>query len=159
MFTDRSVVHLDSDQAARKVQHWRSIAIAACEQSGRNRVPEIELPIGLYDLLERPTVALRTASTTGPDTVGIAGQGTGPPADKPMGLLLSPVAAQRLADIPVGGAGATVLIGPEGGLADVEQEVAVKAGYAPVRLGPRVLRTETAAVCALTLLQQKFGDM
>jgi 16S rRNA (uracil1498-N3)-methyltransferase len=52
-----------------------------------------------------------------------------------------------------------VLIGPEGGLADVEQEAAVKSGFTPVRLGPRVLRTETAAVCALTLLQQKFGDL
>jgi 16S rRNA (uracil1498-N3)-methyltransferase len=133
LFTERSVVQLDDRQAAKKVQHWRSIAIAACEQSGRNRVPEIATPIGLFDMLERQTAR------------GAA-------------LLLSPGAALRIADIP-DAAGATVLIGPEGGLADVEQQAATKSGFTPVRMGPRVLRTETAAVCALTLLQQKFGDL
>jgi 16S rRNA (uracil1498-N3)-methyltransferase len=134
LFTERSMVRLDEKQAARKVQHWRAIAIAACEQSGRNQVPEIETPTGLYDMLEQ-----RTAS-------GAA-------------LLLSPGAALRIADVPAAEAGATVLIGPEGGLAEVEQETALRLGFTPVRLGPRVLRTETAAVCALTLLQQKFGDL
>jgi 16S rRNA (uracil1498-N3)-methyltransferase len=134
LFTERSMVRLDEKQAARKVQHWRAIAIAACEQSGRNRVPEIETPTGLYEMLEQ-----RTAS-------GAA-------------LLLSPGAALRIADVPATDAGATVLIGPEGGLAEVEQETALRSGFTAVRLGPRVLRTETAAVCALTLLQQKFGDL
>jgi len=135
LFTERSVVHLDDKQAARKVQHWRAIAIAACEQSGRNRVPEIAQPVGLYDLLEQAS------------------------APRGAALLLSPGAALRIADIAPDEAGVTVLIGPEGGLADLEQETAVKSGFTPVRLGPRVLRTETAAVCALTLLQQKFGDL
>jgi 16S rRNA (uracil1498-N3)-methyltransferase len=116
------------------VQHWRAIAIAACEQSGRNRVPEIGTPTGVYEMLEQ-----RTAN-------GAA-------------LLLSPGAALRIADVPTTEVGATVLIGPEGGLAEVEQETALRSGFTPVRLGPRVLRTETAAVCALTLLQQKFGDL
>jgi 16S rRNA (uracil1498-N3)-methyltransferase len=134
LFTERSMVRLDEKQAARKVQHWRAIAIAACEQSGRNRVPEIETPTSLYEMLEQ-----RTAS-------GAA-------------LILSPGAALRIADVPATEGGATVLIGPEGGLAEVEQETALRSGFTPVRLGPRVLRTETAAVCALTLLQQKFGDL
>jgi 16S rRNA (uracil1498-N3)-methyltransferase len=134
LFTERSVVHLDDRQAAKKVQHWRSIAIAACEQSGRNRVPEIAAPIGLFDLLERQT-------------------------PRGAALLLSPGATLRITDIPAADTGATVLIGPEGGLADAEQEAATKSGFTPVRMGPRVLRTETAAVCALTLLQQKFGDL
>lgn len=134
LFTERSMVRLDEKQAARKVQHWRAIAIAACEQSGRNQVPGIETPTGLYDMLEQ-----RTKS-------GAA-------------LILSPGAALRISDVPAPGAGATVLIGPEGGLAEVEQETALRSGFTPVRLGPRVLRTETAAVCALTLLQQKFGDL
>ena len=73
-------------------------------------------------------------------------------------LLLSPGASLRIADV-LAGTGATVLIGPEGGLAQVEQDAALRAGFAAVRMGPRVLRTETAAVCALTLLQQKFGDL
>jgi 16S rRNA (uracil1498-N3)-methyltransferase len=134
IFTERSVVHLDDEQAARKVQHWRSIAIAACEQSGRNRVPEVSKPTALYEWLER-----RDTHVTA--------------------LLLSPGAAIRMADISPTGARITVLIGPEGGLADIEQETAVKSGFTAVRLGPRVLRTETAAVCALTLLQQQFGDL
>ena len=134
IFTERSIVQLDEKQASRKLQHWRSIAIAACEQSGRNRVPQITQPVGLYELLEK-----RTSSGTA--------------------LLLSPGAPLRIADMASAGTQITVLIGPEGGLADVEQQAAVKAGFTPVRLGPRVLRTETAAVCALTLLQQKFGDI
>ena len=134
LFTERSMVRLDEKQAARKVQHWRAIAIAACEQSGRNRIPEIATPTGLYDMLEQ-------RRRSGAE------------------LLLSPGAALRIADVPAAEAGATVLIGPEGGLAAVEQETALRSGFTPVRLGPRVLRTETAAVCALTLLQQKFGDL
>jgi 16S rRNA (uracil1498-N3)-methyltransferase len=134
LFTERSVVQLDEKQATRKIQHWRSIAVAACEQSGRNQVPEIAQPVGLYELLEHR----RPGGTA---------------------LLLSPGAPLRIADIANAGVDTTVLIGPEGGLAEVEQEAAVKSGFTPVRLGPRVLRTETAAVCALTLLQQKFGDL
>src|SRR5882757_901561 len=134
VFTERSVVQLDEKQAAKKVQHWRGIAVAACEQSGRNLVPEIADPVSLYDLLEK---------RTGGDTA----------------LLLSPGAQLRIADVSAAAAGATVLIGPEGGLAQAEQETALRRGFTPVRLGPRVLRTETAAVCALTLLQQKFGDL
>lgn len=132
VFTERSVVHLDERQAQKKVQHWRGIAIAACEQCGRNVVPAIDLPMTVYELLEQ-------------GTTGAA-------------LLLSPGASLRIADIKADG-GATVLIGPEGGLAQVEQDAALRAGFTAVRMGPRVLRTETAAVCALTLLQQKFGDL
>jgi 16S rRNA (uracil1498-N3)-methyltransferase len=134
VFTERSVVQLDEKQAARKVQHWRGIAVAACEQSGRNHVPEIADPVSLYDLLEK-----RAAGDTA--------------------LLLSPGAPLRIGDVASAAGGATVLIGPEGGLAQAEQETALRRGFTPVRLGPRVLRTETAAVCALTLLQQKFGDL
>ncbi len=134
VFTERSVVQLDARQAERKIQHWRSIAIAACEQSGRNRVPEIAVPIGLFDLLER-----RTAR-------GIA-------------LLLSPDAEFDVSDVTGDECAATVLIGPEGGLSDIERQTAIRSGFSPVRMGPRILRTETAAVCALTLLQQKFGDL
>ena len=132
LFTQRSVVHLDEKQAAKKVQHWQGIAVAACEQCGRNVVPAIDTPIEVYQMLEK----------------GASGTG----------LLLSPEAPQRLADVQVAGR-ATVLIGPEGGLAQVEQDAALRAGFTAVRMGPRVLRTETAAVCALTLLQQKFGDL
>lgn len=134
VFTERSVVHLDERQAAKKVQHWRGIAVSACEQCGRNVVPEIVAPVTLYGLLEKPL-------------------GTG------ISLLLSPTAQRRIVDIDGSPPGATVLIGPEGGLAQTEHDAALRSGYSSVRMGPRVLRTETAAVCALTLLQQKFGDL
>ena len=132
VFTERSMVKLDASQAAKKTQHWRGIAIAACEQCGRNVVPAIDAPIAVYQLLEK----------------GVSG----------VPLLLSPGAALRISDVQAD-AGATVLIGPEGGLAQIEQDAALRAGFTAVRMGPRVLRTETAAVCALTLLQQKFGDL
>ena len=134
LFTERSVVHLDERQAAKKVQHWRGIAVSACEQCGRNVVPEIAAPVALHGLLEKPP-------------------------GKGIALLLSPTAQQRIVDIAGTPDGATVLIGPEGGLAQVEHDAALGAGFTPVRMGPRVLRTETAAVCALTLLQQRFGDL
>jgi 16S rRNA (uracil1498-N3)-methyltransferase len=74
-------------------------------------------------------------------------------------LLLSPGADARLADLEGVSAGITVLIGPEGGLEDLERQSALAAGFKPVRLGPRVLRTETAAIAALTIIQQRCGDL
>ena len=133
VLAERSVVRLTAQQAERRLNHWRAIAIAACEQSGRNRLPAIASPVALKDFL-------RTS-------------------DGSMRLLLSPAATATLADLPRLVSAITVLIGPEGGLAEAEQEAAVAAGFKPVRVGPRVLRTETAAIAALTLLQREFGDL
>jgi 16S rRNA (uracil1498-N3)-methyltransferase len=152
VFTERSVVQLDERQAAKKLQHWRSIAVSACEQSGRNRVPHIEPPAGLYELLEKRTATALPHTTAQLEAMP---QATAPA----LSVLLSPAATRRIADLPAGAMSATVLIGPEGGLTDVEQEAAIRSGFTAVRLGPRVLRTETAAVCALTLLQERFGDV
>jgi 16S rRNA (uracil1498-N3)-methyltransferase len=135
VFTKRSVVRLDERQAERKLQHWRAITVSACEQCGRNRLPDLTTPIDFFDAL---------------------------PADFTPGatrLLLSPSGDLRIDDLKDMGQGITVLIGPEGGLEDVEQESALAAGYQPVRLGPRVLRTETAAIAALTIIQRYFGDL
>jgi len=134
VLTERSVVRLDAHQADRKLLHWRAIMIGACEQSGRNRLPELAPPVALRELLRAP-----------------AAPGTR--------LLLSPQAARRLADLAPPQGAISVLIGPEGGLSEEEQQAAVSAGYEAVRMGPRVLRTETAALAALTLLQQAFGDL
>lgn len=134
VFTERSVVHLDDKQALRKTQHWRSIAISACEQCGRNRIPQIESPVNVFELLERRP---REAAA----------------------VLLSPEATRRIDGTLLTTNAVTVLIGPEGGLSDLEQETAIRSGFMGVRMGPRILRTETAAVCALTLLQQTFGDL
>ena len=134
LLAERSVVRLTAQQVERRLNHWRAIAIAACEQSGRNRLPAIAAPVPLKDFLRGNS-------------------------DGSMRLLLSPGATATLADVPRLVTAVTVLIGPEGGLAEAEQEAAVAAGFTPVRLGPRVLRTETAAIAALTLLQREFGDL
>ncbi|HEX5459800.1 MAG TPA: 16S rRNA (uracil(1498)-N(3))-methyltransferase [Steroidobacteraceae bacterium] len=134
VLTERSVVKLDAKQAQRKRLHWQGIAIAACEQSGRDRIPGVDAPLTMAELL------------------GEADGGA-------TGVLLSPAGNLRVADLPRSGKGIVVLIGPEGGLAEAEQRAAVAAGFVAVRLGPRVLRTETAAVAALTLLQHQFGDL
>ena len=114
--------------------HWQAIAVAACEQSGRDRVPQVDSPLSLGEFLD-----------------GAGASGTR--------LLLSPAGSLRIAQLPRPQAGVAVLIGPEGGLAETEQRAALAAGFVAVRMGPRVLRTETAAVAALTLLQHQFGDL
>jgi 16S rRNA (uracil1498-N3)-methyltransferase len=134
LLTERSVVRLDARQAARKLAHWRGIALAACEQSGRNRPPQVSEPLELREFLQSQ-----------------AHEGTR--------LLLSPGAALGIADVRPPAGAVTVLIGPEGGLTGEEQERAAAAGFLGVRLGPRVLRTETAAIAALCLLQRQFGDL
>jgi 16S rRNA (uracil1498-N3)-methyltransferase len=134
VLTERSIVRLDEERSDRKSSHWRAIAIAACEQCGRNRLPEVALPARLGEFLRDS----RADSTK---------------------LLLSPEATRRIEDVPRPQHGATVLIGPEGGLADAEQQSALAAGFVAVRLGPRVLRTETAAIAAITMLQREFGDL
>ncbi len=139
LFTKRSMVRLDERQADRKLQHWRAIAIAACEQCGRNRIPELAAPVDFFDMLP--------AEASGATR-----------------LLLSPTGDLRIEDLGQdvrqgASKGITVLIGPEGGLEDVEQEAALAAGFKAVQLGPRVLRTETAAIAALTIIQRYFGDL
>jgi len=135
LFTERSVVRLDAKQSERKLQHWRAIAIAACEQCGRNSVPEIAQPTGLFEFV---------------------GNGVQPHVTR---LLLSPVSDVSIDEVGVSATGVTVLIGPEGGLTENEQAVALRSGFTSVRMGPRVLRTETAAIAALTILQHRFGDL
>jgi len=141
LLTERSVVRLDAQQARRRVNHWRGIAVGACEQCGRNRLPEVAAPLALGAFLSQ---------------VVAGAPGLPHPA---LRLMLSPAGARRIAGIEGPVSSATVLVGPEGGLADSEHEAAVAAGFIPVCLGPRILRTETAALAALALLQRQFGDL
>lgn len=133
IFTERSAVELKGDRLEKKWAHWRGVAVAACEQSGRNRVPEITVPRRFADWLAEP---LQGAGIT-----------LDPRAGRPMAELEPPVG-------PV-----SVLIGPEGGLTDREIQLAGTSGYQGVLLGPRVLRTETAAAAALTAVQLLWGDL
>lgn len=133
--TLRSVVRLTEVRAEKRRAHWRSIAIAACEQSGRNRVPEIAPVVALRDWL---------------------GQGVHDQAE--LRLVFAPDAERVLRALPAPRASVTLIAGPEGGLSEEEQRDAIRAGFVAVRLGPRVLRTETAALAALAAMQTLWGD-
>jgi 16S rRNA (uracil1498-N3)-methyltransferase len=136
---ERSVVKLDSKQRIRKREHWQAIAVSACEQCGRNRVPEIGEPAPLVNLLSD---AIRELA-----------------ADTPRFLLAADGEAELAAPVTSGNFRAVVLlIGPEGGLADNEQSFALANGFTAARLGPRVMRTETAGLAAIAVLQTLAGD-
>jgi len=137
LITERCVVKLDAKQAEAKLRHWRAITIAACEQCGRNQVPVMDAVMKYHEYLH----ASRESATSG------------------QRVLLSPAGEKRVRDLDPGVASIHLLIGPEGGLSEVEHESAQRAGFIAVRLGPRVLRTETAALAALTAIQQQLGDL
>lgn len=133
LFTERCGVKLSGERLDKKQQQWQKIVIAACEQSGRSVVPLVHQPQSLQDWLNQLPPALRLTLD--------------PHATTP--LQQQVVAAERI----------QLLIGPEGGLTDSEVSQAQAHQFAPVRLGPRVLRTETAALAALTVIQYQFGDL
>ena len=130
----RSVVRLDERQAEKKMRHWQAIVAAACEQCGRSLVPEVRVPQDLVRYF-------------------------GSTSREGQRFVLSPTGPASLAGLTSVGTRVELLIGPEGGLEDAELERAAVAGFTPVRLGPRVLRTETAGIVALTVLQSLWGDL
>jgi len=131
LFTERTEVKLKAERAAKKLRHWQQIAISACEQSGRNQLPTIADFKALPNWLSAVE------------------------ADRKF------VLHHRSDDHPGGEAPTSValLIGPEGGLSEAEIEAAMDAGFEAMRLGPRVLRTETAPLAALSVLQSRWGDL
>ena len=134
VITARSVVRLDEKQSAKKLEQWTAVVVGACEQSGRAHLPTLFPPVTLRQYLsEHRKEGLR--------------------------LVLSPTAPSALAGLASMSTKVELLIGPEGGLDDDEILAAEQAGFTPVRLGPRVLRTETAAVTALSVLQAMWGDL
>lgn len=131
--SDRSEVKLDAQRADKRVAHWRGIVVSACEQSGRARIPVVEAPQALA------TAAMQRAGR---------------------GFLLDPFAPASLAN--VGGASlatCTVAVGPEGGWSPRDREQLIAGGFEGLRLGPRVLRTETAGIAAIAALQVLCGDL
>jgi 16S rRNA (uracil1498-N3)-methyltransferase len=134
VITERSVVKLAPHTAHRKHAHWLAIAVAACEQSGRNRVPELAQPQPITEATGRESAAGERRIT------------------------LQPAAIPTLTEVAAGRAAVTLLIGPEGGLSPVEAEVAARAGFVGCRIGPRILRTETASLAAIAALQALGGD-
>lgn len=131
--TERTMVALKDERADRRIAHWERVVAGACEQCGRNRIPPVAEVQTLDAWLGQPT----------PEC----------------GLLLVGTADSALPELPAPAPRITLLIGPEGGLSPAEQAAAQAAGYRPVRFGPRVLRTETAALVALAVLQSAYGDL
>ena len=128
---ERSVVRLSGERAARREAHWRRVAVAACEQSGRNRVPEVRPSLGFQSWIAIPTETPR--------------------------WMLHPEAPALASHAPPASA-FELLVGPEGGLSDRERELALARGCEPLGLGPRVLRTETAPLAALAAIHALWGD-
>ena len=131
--SSRSVVRLEGERAEKRVQHWQSVVNSACEQSGRNRVPEVGKIMSLNQWLGKSHEAM-------------------------VKLTLSPHAARRFHELPAPAGNVLFLVGPEGGLTDAEEDAAAVCGFAPVKLGARILRTETAALAAISAMQTLWGD-
>lgn len=134
VLTEYGVVKFDAARAAKRRDHWQGVAQSACEQSGRTRPPLIDPPMDLN--------AWFGATTKDSDT----------------DLILSPHAGTALVSLPAPATKVCLLIGPEGGFSDKEYDDANAAGFIAVALGPRVLRTETAALAALAVVQSHWGD-
>lgn len=128
----RSVTRLSGERAARRVAHWQGVAAAACEQCGRNQVPQLAPLEKLENWLARP-------------------------ANGTLRLILAPDAEQALVDLPPV-TNVQMLIGAEGGLDPQEIIAAQQVGFKAVRMGPRILRTETAGLAALAAMQALWGD-
>lgn len=131
LWTRRSQVRLAGQRLDKRLSHWHGILLGACEQSGRVRLPALHPACDLDDWLGAPAAGLR--------------------------LVLDPEAEQVLHDIQPQQK-VQVLLGPEGGLEKAEVDRALAAGFQPVRLGPRILRTETATLATLSALQTLWGD-
>lgn len=129
-----SVVKLSGDRAERRMLHWQKVAQSACEQCGRNRVPAVAAPVPLSRYL-------------------------GADSDAELRLAFTPGVGGTLDDVRDTPRSIDVLIGPEGGLSDQEIGDVTTAGFMPVSLGRRVLRSETAALAALAVLQSRWGDL
>ena len=129
----RSVVKLSGDRADKRVQRWQEIVVSACEQSGRTVVPQVLPIMSVEAWLAR-----------------LPGAGAH--------LLLSPLGTRRLAEMAERPAEVWLMAGPEGGYTDAEEQAAFAAGWQALRLGPRILRTETAALAAVASIQGAWGD-
>ncbi|AYZ30289.1 16S rRNA (uracil(1498)-N(3))-methyltransferase [Serratia sp. FDAARGOS_506] len=133
LFSERCGVKLDGERLAKKIQQWQKIAIAACEQCGRNRIPEIREAMSLEAWCAEQDGSLK--------------------------LNLHPRASHSINTLPQPVDRVRLLIGPEGGLSADEIAMTTGHGFTDILLGPRVLRTETTALTAITALQVRFGDL
>jgi 16S rRNA (uracil1498-N3)-methyltransferase len=135
VLTDFSVVKLGGERATRRQEHWRKISQSACEQCGRNTLPRIDLPRALNRWL---------------DTYK---------EDGATRIMLDPTSDDSIATMQVPDTKVELLVGPEGGFSDTERAQCRESGFEAVSLGPRILRTETAALAGIAVLQATWGDL
>jgi 16S rRNA (uracil1498-N3)-methyltransferase len=135
VLTEYAMVKLEGKRASKRREHWQKIAEGACEQSGRTRPPLIDEPLPLKTWLGSKT------------------------SETDVDLILKPNADTAMASLKAPQTKVCLLIGPEGGFSDKEYEDAEVSGFKAVSLGPRVLRTETAAIAAVTVAESLWGDL
>ena len=133
LFTERCEVKLSGDRLNKKVSHWQQVAISACEQCQRNSLPTINAPVKIEQWQDNCDASLK--------------------------LVLHHRTDQSLSDMPPPSGQVALLIGPEGGLSEREIQQAISLDFSALALGPRVLRTETAPLAAISILQSLWGDM
>lgn len=133
VISERCIVRLDGERAAKRLARWQEIVISACEQSGRNTVPPVLPIIGYREALDK----MPSESTK---------------------LIMSINRARKLGDIRHPSGAIVFMVGPEGGWTEQEEQQAFDAGFQAVTLGKRILRTETAALAALAAMQTLWGD-
>jgi 16S rRNA (uracil1498-N3)-methyltransferase len=143
LITSRSVVRLAGERAAKRQLHWQRVIIAACEQCGRNRIPQLRPLLSLSQWFEQKFTEKKE----------IGGR-------LRHNLMLSPTAHLRLAELPppLSDEWLTLLVGPEGGLSQEEINAALTIGFESIRIGKRILRTESAALVAIAAAQTLWGD-
>lgn len=134
VMAERTEVKLDAERTDKRMAHWRSVVASACEQSGRARLPTLSAPAALADTAR--TVDARATKLT-----------------------LDPAGAVSLATVQVAAGAVVVAIGPEGGWSPRDRDTLSAADFTGLRLGPRILRTETAGLAAIAALQSRFGDL
>ncbi len=135
VITEFSVVKLDAERAAKRHQHWLKVSRSACEQCGRNTLPQIDMPQGLDSWL------------------------AGCPCAGATRIMLDPGSSESISALPAPDKIVELLVGAEGGFSDTEYGLCKQAGFTAVSLGPRILRTETAALAAIAVLQALWGDL
>ncbi len=134
---ERGIVKIKNDKIEKRLLHWKQVSIGACEQCGRAQIPVINKPENITKYLEKIIMS-----------------------DKSLKIILSPTAIKSLNEISYNiDQNIKVLIGPEGGFSKKELELATLKNFLPIKIGPRILRTETAPISIMSILQYKYGDI
>ncbi|MFM7481794.1 MAG: 16S rRNA (uracil(1498)-N(3))-methyltransferase [Candidatus Methylopumilus sp.] len=135
LLTERSIIKLDRERADKKLEHWKTVVISACEQTGRSTIPDVLSPIQLNYWLSEET--LKTDN---------------------LKLILTPSKAQNINQLDKPSNSIVFMVGSEGGFSEKEMTLALNQSFIPVNFGQRILRTETASIVALSILQNLWGD-